>query len=111
MNIRIKVHRLELSRELRSTMERRICFALGRFGEAIRDVTVRLTDLNGPKGGIDKECLMVVKLRYGGEVLVQSNGKESMAALNYCADRMGRSVERELSRNQKIFIRKNRRRR
>lgn len=109
MKITIKAHQLQLDQETSTNMERRLRFALGRFGDSINRVTVRLTDLNGPKGGIDKECLIVVKLQKGGEVIVQGSGMDCSATLNYCADRIGRAVDRELSRNRKAPIRKMRR--
>ena len=109
MRITIKVHRLQLAQEMITTMERRLRLTLGRFVGSINRVTVRLTDINGPKGGIDKECLIVVKLRKGGEVVVQGIGKNCSATLHYCADRIGRAVGRELSRNRRTPIRKMRR--
>lgn len=90
-------------------MERRIRFALGRFGTSVKEVTLRLKDLNGPKGGVDKECLIVVNMSKGGEVIVQGNGKDYSTTLNYCAERIGRAVERELSRKRMTPIRKIRR--
>ena len=44
--------------ELRSHIERRVGFALLRFTDALSSVLVRLDDLNGPKGGFDKRCLV-----------------------------------------------------
>lgn len=58
---------------------------------------------------IDKECLIVVKLRKGGEVVVQGSGMDCSATLNYCADRIGRAVDRKLSRYRRAPIRKIRR--
>lgn len=109
MKITIKAHQLQLDQETSTSMERRLRFALGRFGSSINRVNVRLTDLNGLKGGIDKECLIVVKLRKGGEVVVQGSGKDCSETLNYCADRIGRAVDRELTRYRKAPIRKMRR--
>ena len=109
MKFSIKSHHVKLDEKTNDTMKRRLRFALGRFGDSINEVTVRLADLNGPKGGVDKECLIVVKLRKGGDVIVQGSGKDYTATLNYCADRIGRAVERELSKNRKAPIRRIRR--
>ncbi|MBL4901042.1 MAG: hypothetical protein JKY62_00125 [Desulfocapsa sp.] len=106
MKITIKAHRLKLAQNTTTAMERRLRFALGRFGASVSEVKVRLTDLNGPKGGINKECLIVAGLRKGGEVVVRGSGKDCTATLNYCADRIGRTVERELNRSRKPPIRR-----
>jgi hypothetical protein len=109
MKIIIKSHQLQLDQETSTSMERRLRFALGRFGSSINRVTVRLTDINGPKGGIDKECLIVVTLRKGGEIVVQGSGMNCSATLNYCAGRVSRAVDRELARYRRDPIRKMRR--
>jgi len=109
MKITIKAHQLKLDQETMTSMERRLRLALGRFGNSIKRVTVRLTDLNGPKGGIDKECLIVAKLQKGGEVVVRGSGMNCSTTLNYCADRIGRAVDRELTRHRETPIRKIRR--
>lgn len=109
MKITIKAHRLKLAQETNTAMERRIRFALGRFGASVSEVTVRLTDINGPRGGIDKECLVVAELRKGGEVVVRGCGKDCAATLNYCAGRIGCAVERELSKKRNMPISRMRR--
>jgi hypothetical protein len=37
--------------------------ALGRFDEKIQRVQLVLVDVNGPKGGLDKECRLVIHPR------------------------------------------------
>ena len=109
MKIVIKAHQLQLDREASIRMERRLHFSLNRFGTSINRVNVRLTDLNGPKGGADKECLIVVKLKKRGEVVVQGNGMTCDVALDYCAHRISRAVSRKLARSREEPIRKIRR--
>ena len=52
-------------------MERRLDFALGRFGGRISQVTVGLEDLNGPRGGADKRCRLAVRLVPSGKVTIE----------------------------------------
>lgn len=109
MQINIKGRQVQLQDETIKNMKRRLLFSLSRFGHAIQGVTVQLTDINGPKGGHDKECLIVVKLQKGGKVVVQGKGTDCDLALNHCADRISRTVDRELTRRRKTPIRKMRR--
>ncbi len=110
MQISITGRQVEFSQDTATAMERRLHYALSRFDHAIGGVTVRITDINGPRGGHDKECLIVVRLRQGGEVMVQGNGSDSMSVLNQCADRVSRAVARELDRRRSTPIRAIRRR-
>ncbi|HEB68140.1 MAG TPA: HPF/RaiA family ribosome-associated protein [Desulfobulbus sp.] len=109
MQINIKGRQVRLQDETIKSMKRRLRFSLSRFGHAIQGVTVQLTDINGPKGGHDKECLIIVNLQKGGKVVVQGNGTDCDLALNHCADRIGRTVDRELTRRRTSPIRKMRR--
>lgn len=106
MHITIKAHQTSLNQKQTLQMERRIHFALGRFVSGIDRVRIRLTDSNGPKGGQDKQCLIIVKLRKGGEIVVQGKGVNNSSVLNHCANRISRAVDRELSRRWKTPIRK-----
>ena len=110
MQISITGRQVKLHPDTVTAMERRLHFSLSRFAHAISGVTVRISDVNGPKGGHDKECLIVVRLRQGGEVVVQGNGDDAMAVLNQCADRVSRAVARELDRRRSTPIRAVRRR-
>ncbi len=109
MQITIKAHQTQLNQEDSLRMERRLHFALGRFSDGIERVRIRLTDCNGPKGGPDKECLIVVKLRKGGEIIVKGKGMNNGLALNLCADRVSRAVDRKLSRRWRTPVHRIRR--
>jgi putative sigma-54 modulation protein len=88
---------------------RRVRLALSRFSTAIRIITVRITDINGPKGGVDMRCVVAVKLAKAGEVIVQGQGKNTFSALNYCLPRVSRTITRSLERRRDSAIRLNRR--
>lgn len=97
MQTRIRTQGLPLTEELRSRAERRIQFALGRFSTSIRSVSTLLADQNGPRGGIDKRCSLIVRGR-GWQVVVHDDDADAGAALDRAAERAARSVARKLDR-------------
>jgi ribosomal subunit interface protein len=87
---------------LHEHIEQRIYFAFSRFSPRISRVSVMVEDVNGPRGGIDKRCRIVVKLKRGGEVAVEATDADMSAAASAAADRAGRAVQRELERRRTL---------
>ncbi|MCB9850223.1 MAG: HPF/RaiA family ribosome-associated protein [Phycisphaerales bacterium] len=85
-----------LTDSLRTLVERQAGYALGRFELHIREVTVRLSDLNGPKGGIDKRCKVQVGLRSGGTIVAEVDDTEFEPCIHRVMDRVSRRVRRHL---------------
>ncbi len=98
MRTDIRGYHLTISEALRTHIERRLHFALSRFGARILHVAVRLEDMNGPRGGVDKRCRIVVALAGAGHVQVEVLDSECTNAVDRAADRMQGVVARELDR-------------
>jgi ribosomal subunit interface protein len=81
-------------------VERRLGFALGRFGQRLRDVTVRFEDVNGPRGGVDKVCRLVTRLRSGETVRIEERCFDLYSAIDRAADRLRLTVSRRLARRR-----------
>jgi len=82
-------------RESTALAERRLEYALGRFAPRVRSLSVRLSDLNGPRGGLDKKCLIAVRLERPRRVIViEDVDADEGAAINRAADRAARAVSR-----------------
>ena len=96
MKIDIRGRHVELTETLLAHTERRLRFALSRFGQRIRHVTVQLTDLNGPRGGVDKQCRVTVTLSPSRRVMVEATDADLPTAIDRAADRVERSVTRDL---------------
>lgn len=92
--------RSKLPDHLRAHVERRVRFALSRFGSRIQRVTVRVSDLNGPRGGVDQQCRVVAHLGALGQLTVESVDGNMSAAVDRAADRIGRSVARTIERSR-----------
>jgi ribosome-associated translation inhibitor RaiA len=101
MHLEIRA-RLGLSEALKRTGERRMAFALGRFGARVSAVTVWLSDANGPRGGVDKICQAQVALATGPPVRVEDTDSDLYAAIARSADRVGRAVARDLARRREV---------
>ena len=104
MRTDIRGYHLTIADALRTHIERRLHFALSRFGARILHVTVQLADVNGPRGGIDKQCRIVVALVGAGHVHVEVLDSEWLSAIDRAADRIQRSVAREFERQYDVAL-------
>jgi ribosomal subunit interface protein len=98
MRLEIRRRRLEVSEALRAHVERRLRTALGRFARRVGRVRVYLRDVNGPRGGVDKRCRIVVHLPPAGRAVVSGTGSDPYAVVTRTAERSGRAVKRHLKR-------------
>jgi putative sigma-54 modulation protein len=83
---------------LRAHLERRLAFALDRFGDEINHVCARLADLNGPRGGVDKLVSLRVNGRRLKSLMVTDSDSDFFAAIDRAAERIGRAIGRTLER-------------
>ena len=75
MKLSVVGDKIRLRGTLRELVTRRLYFALGRFSPEIDQVTVRVGDANGSRGGADKRCRIVVKLRRLESVVSDVHGE------------------------------------
>jgi ribosomal subunit interface protein len=100
MRFDIRGQHIEVTEALRTHAAHRLQFVLSRFGPRIAQVAVRLTDLNGPRGGKDKQCRMIAEMPRGGKVIVEDIDADLYAVITQAADRLGRAVAREMERRR-----------
>lgn len=84
--------------ELRELTERRVRFVLRRLGWLVPLAEVRMSDVNGPRGGIDKHCQVALKTDVAGTVIVASAASDWFTALNKALERAARVLMRALRR-------------
>lgn len=94
----LKQGRSRVPQELCDHIDRRLRFALARFGPRIARVVVSLDDVNGPRGGIDKACRIVVRLKNGGDVVASVEDVDWEVAIDRATTRIGHTVARDVSR-------------
>ncbi len=98
MKLEFRSNGVRISEALAEHAERRLRFALGRFGERVRRVRVQLTDVNGPRGGEDIQCRVLASLAPHGELVIQEVNHDPFAAVARASDRAGHSLSRHVRR-------------
>jgi putative sigma-54 modulation protein len=98
MNWHLKESGVRRPEHLPTHIERRLRFALSRFGSRIGKVSVFLQDRNGPKGGVDKLCRILVKTQGCGVVVAAVADSDWMAAVDRATTRIGQAVSRQVER-------------
>jgi putative sigma-54 modulation protein len=100
MQLQIRSKNFRLYNRDREYMERRIQYTFDRFSARISSVTVGLADLNGPRGGADKQCRLVVRMVKSGQITIEETSQNALAAVALAADRAGRAISRQLDRRR-----------
>lgn len=90
--------------ELRPLAVRRVRFAMRRLSWLVRRVKVRLYDINGPRGGVDKRCQLEVQTDGAGTVVVTSLAVDPRDALDAAVSRAAKVLLRDW-RRQRGFTR------
>ncbi len=100
MKISIRFQGLESSAEMLAYIERRLSFAVGRFATRITQVAVKITDLNGSRGGVDKRCRLLARLSGYGDLVVEDNDANLLVVIDRATERLGRVVSRRCERQR-----------
>ncbi|MDQ1832773.1 HPF/RaiA family ribosome-associated protein [Massilia scottii] len=100
MRVTIQANGFVLTEALRSYTEQRLAIALGWAGQHMRKLAVSLSDINGPRGGIDKRCKIQVQLGGGKEVIIEDTEADLYSAIDRAAERADRAVVRQVERKR-----------
>ena len=100
MQITIQTSGFVLTEALRAHTEKRLASALGWAGAHLRKLAVSLSDINGPRGGLDKRCKIQVQLEGGKKVIIEDTEADLYVAIDRAADRADRAVVRRVERRR-----------
>ena len=84
---------------LREYAQRRLSFALRRFGHRVSRVTMRLVDENGPRGGRDSRCSITAVLVDGRHLFFTATSAWPSAAMTSAAGRLSDALRRDARRH------------
>lgn len=95
MNIRVQTQGFALTPAISAWTGSRLSRVLKPFADEVLQVEAFLKDLNGPKGGEDKQALVCVRVRNGAPVVAESTHSDLYAAIDQSARTARRSVRRQ----------------
>ena len=102
MQIDIQARDFSLTDALRNHAERRLRFALSCCDDHIQRIVMRLSDINGPRGGADKRCHLQVVLKGLPDVVIEDTQADLYVAIDRATDRAGRTLVRKIDRQQTL---------
>ena len=102
MIISTSSHTIQLSRQLDEFVIGTMRVALERLADDVHSIDVFLKDVNGPKGGVDKQVLVRAHLRNRQQLVIETAGQNLYAAVRRSAKRLKKAVRRSLDKSSRI---------
>ena len=96
MKIQIHTRDFAMTQPLREHILRRCRFVLSRLHNSVRRVEIHLADENGPKGGVDKRCLVRIKSDNFSEIVIKDVESDLYVAVDRALSRAKRSLLRRM---------------
>ncbi|MBL8383547.1 MAG: ribosome-associated translation inhibitor RaiA [Burkholderiales bacterium] len=97
-DVRITSHGFTATTAIRTHVRKRLGFALDRLSGRIDHVSVTLTDVNGPRHGVDKSCLVRI-VAAGRELVCATVDSDVYRLIDRAAERAGRLLRRDAARS------------
>jgi putative sigma-54 modulation protein len=96
----VRVIGAALDDDQRAHVSRKLGMKLGKFASAIERVSVRVTDVNGPRGGVDQRCRIKVVLSGLPSVVVERRHANLESAIDTALRATEESVRRAVGRRR-----------
>lgn len=84
--------------------------SLERFARRLKQVYLYIQDINGPRGGVDKQCRCVLHLRRMPPVVIQDQDESMHALIHRVANRAAYTLSQQAGRKTRQTQRTRRRR-
>ena len=102
MKVRIQTQGFELTPAIAARVHEQVNGILRRYADEVLAIDVYLKDLNGPKGGLDKQAGIRLQVRHLPPISVISVEDDLYKAIDRSARRSRRAVRRSTSKFRRI---------
>jgi ribosome-associated translation inhibitor RaiA len=96
----VRVIGVELDDEDRALIRQKLGAKLGKFAPSIERVSVRMTDANGPRGGVDHVCTVKVVLSGLPSVVVERRDASPHVVIDRALRATEQAVRRSVTRRR-----------
>jgi putative sigma-54 modulation protein len=99
MKLIVQGKQMRVSEGLRRYAEEHVLMPLRRFYDnEAAELRVELGDVNGSKGGVDKECHLTLHMPGARTIQIEEATPDPYASMDAAADRLVRAAKKELQR-------------
>lgn len=102
MRIGTNAQGFETTEAIELFVQDEVNLAFDRFRDQVISVDVFMKDINGPKGGIDKQVLIRARLRNRQRIALETTHENLYAAVKRSISRSKRAVRRSLRKSRRI---------
>ena len=102
MNLRIQTQGFSLTPAIGAWVHEQMRNTIRRYSDELIGVDVFLRDLNGPKGGHDKQAIVRLHIRHNEPIAVTSTYDDLYKAIDEAARRAGRTVRKNVKRRRQF---------
>jgi ribosome-associated translation inhibitor RaiA len=96
----IRVAGVELDQDQKAAIRQSLGMMLGKYATSLERVSVRVEDVNGPRGGVDQLCRIKVALSGLPSVVFESQAASLQDAINSALTGVERAVRRRVRRRR-----------
>ena len=100
MELSVRGLNFDLTDAILGHVRRRLAECLSHYAPRLRSVTARVSDVNGPRGGLDKRCHIEVRGPGFGTACVDAVDPDLYRAVDRAAARLRKQLARELGRHR-----------
>lgn len=100
MQTDIYARKFSLTKALKNHAEQRIYSSFAHCDQHILRVVLRLSDTNGPRGGKDKRCLLLVMMVDAPDVIIEDIETDLYVAIDRAVERASRVTLRKVKQRK-----------
>jgi ribosomal subunit interface protein len=101
MKVLLRGVHLDLTDALKAYVDEHLVSHIERFADdEAAEIDISLVDTNGPKGGVDKECRVTVRLPGLSSVHVTETSDSLFPAIDASRDRLEKTLKRTLEKRR-----------